>query len=105
MLRAYLIREGRLIDRVAIGPRGGGLKRIERVLDDHFFFAPDGPTVVPGPDLDVEIVVRWLGANRDRVVAFDPTDLGSSREVIERLWWFLGQGGPLDPDGAPIHTR
>ena len=105
VLRAYLIRAGRLIDRVAIGPKGGGLKRVGRVLDDHFFFAPAGPTVVPGPDLNVELVVRWLGANRDRVVAFDPTDLGSSSEVLERLRWFLSQGGPLDPDGTPIHTR
>ena len=105
VLRAYLIREGRLIDRVAIGPRGGGLRKIERILEDRFFSTPSGPTTVAGPDLEVEVIVRWLAANRDRVVAFDPTDLKTTREVIERLRWFLGQGGPFDPDGSPILTR
>ena len=106
VLRAFLIRKGRLLDRVPIGPRGGGLARIRRVLDNHFFSAPSGPVPLDdGPDLDVEVVVRWLAANRDRVVAFDPTDLKSSREVIERLRWFLGQGSPFDPDGVPILNR
>ena len=85
-----------------LGPRGGGLRRIARILNDHFFSTPEGPHVIEGPDLDVQIVVRWLSANRDRVVAFDPTDLGSSEEVIERLEWFLHQGGLFDPDGVPI---
>lgn len=105
VLRAYLIREERLLDRVDIGPRGGGLKRIRRLLDDHFFSVPDGPTPATGPDLDVEIVVRWLAANRDAVVAFDPTDLPDSGEVVDRLRWFLGQGSPFDTDGSPIHSR
>ena len=105
VLRAYLIHEGRLIDRIGIGPRGGGLKRIERVLEDRFFFAPDGPTPVSGPDLDVELVVRWLAANRDRAVAFDPTSLPSAREVTDRLRWFLDQGSPFDPDEGPMFTR
>ena len=105
MLRAYLIRDARLVGRISIGPRGGGLKRIERILEDYFFSAPAGPTVVAGPDLDVEIVARWLSANRDRVVAFDPTDLGASNEVIERLRWFLAQGRPIDTDGSPITPR
>jgi hypothetical protein len=90
---------------VAIGRRGGGLKRIERCLDDHFFFVPQGPSPVTGPDLDVEVVVRWLAANRDRVVAFDPTDLPSAREVTDRLRWFLAQPNPFDPEGRPIHQR
>lgn len=105
VLRAYLIRRGRLIDRVGIGPRGGGLRRIRRVLDDYFFSVPLGPTTLGGPDLDVEVVARWLAANRDRVVAFDPTELRTSDEVIERLRWFLAQGSPFDPDGSPIHRR
>lgn len=106
VLRAFLIREGRLIDRVPIGPRGGGLARIRRVLDNHYFSVPSGPAPIDdGTDLDVEVVVRWLAANRDRVVAFDPTDLKTSREVIERLRWFLSQGSPFDPDGAPILKR
>lgn len=105
VLRAYLIRDGRLVGRVGIGPRGGGLARIERILDDRFFLAPDGPTPAAGPDLDVELIVRWLAANRDRVVAFDPTDLRSSREVIDRLRWFLAHGGPFDTDGSPIQPR
>jgi hypothetical protein len=105
VLRAYLINRGRLLGRVGIGPRGGGLRRIERLLEDHFFSVPVGPATVGGPDLDVEIVARWLAANRDLVVAFDPTELRSTREVIERLRWFLHQGGPFDGDGAPIISR
>lgn len=105
VLRAYLIRHGRLLDRVGIGPRGGGLPRIRRVLDDHYFSLPLGPTTTGGPDLDVEVVVRWLAANRDRVVAFDPTELRGSDEVIERLRWFLAQGSPFDPDGTPVYRR
>jgi hypothetical protein len=105
VLRAYLIREGRLVARVGLGPRGGGLRRVQRLLDDHFFSIPTGPTPVGGADLDVEIVARWISANRDRVVAFDPTELRASQEVVERLRWFLAQGSPFDPDGMPIHRR
>jgi hypothetical protein len=105
VLRAYLIRNGRLVDRVGIGPRGGGLRHIRRALDDHFFSTPLGPTTTGGPDLDVEIVARWLAGNRDRVVAFDPTELRTSEEVLERLRWFLGQGGPFDSNGSPIFSR
>jgi hypothetical protein len=105
VLRAFLIRDGRLVGRVGIGPRGGGLQRVERILEDYFFSAPVGPTTVPGPDLDVEVVARWLKTHRDSVVAFDPTDLGNAREVIERLRWFLDQGTPFDPDGSPVFRR
>lgn len=105
VLRAYMIREGRLLARIGIGPRGGGLTRVRRLLDDHYFSAPSGPTPATGAGVDVEIVVRWLAANRDRVVAFDPTELRSSDEVIERLKWFLARGGPFDSDGSPILAR
>ncbi len=104
-LRAFLVREGRLVGRVALGPRGGGLRRIARLLDDYFFFAPDGPTPAAGPEIDVELVVRWLGRNRDRVVAFDPTSLRSAREVTERLRWFLERGSLVDAEGRPILGR
>ncbi len=105
VLWAYLLRDGRLLGRVGIGPRGGGLRRIERVLETRFFSYVPGPTDLPGPDLDVELVVRWLASHRDRVVAFDPTHLRSSREVIARLRAFLARGGPFEPDGTPIHVR
>lgn len=105
LLRAYLIHEGRLVGRIGIGPRGGGLRRIERVLHDYFFFAPEGPTPPAGPDLDVELVVRWLATARDRVVAFDPTSLRSPHEVVTRLRWFLNQGSPFDPEGDPVFPR
>ncbi len=105
VLRATLIRNERLVARIDIGPRGRGLTQIARVLDDWFFFMPDGPTEATGPDLDVEVVVRWLSANRDRVVAFDPTDLRSSREVLLRLRWFLDRGSPFDGDGSPVFSR
>jgi hypothetical protein len=105
VLRAFLVRHGRLLARVGIGPRGGGLRRIRRILDDHYFGGPERPTPTAGPDLDVEVVVRWISANRDKVVAFDPTELQSSRDVIERLEWFLIQGSPFDPDGSPVHRR
>jgi hypothetical protein len=105
VLRAFLIRDGRLIDRVGIGPRGGGLKKIERILRDRFFSFGDGPTTPSGPDLDVEMVARWLAAHRDRVVAFDPTDLVTPEEVTDRLRWFLARGSPFEPDGSPILSR
>jgi hypothetical protein len=104
-LRAYLIHEGRLLARVGIGPRGGGLRRIERILEDRFFSFVPGPTSVPGPELDVELIARWLGSHRDRVVAFDPTHLRSAGEVIGRLRLFLEQGGLFEPDGTPIRVR
>jgi len=105
VLRAYLLREGRLLDRVPLGPRGGGLARVERLLDGYFF--ETGPRVRGrvGNAVDVEVVGRWLAAHRERVVAFDPTHLRSSAEVVARLRWFL-QGGPLtDPTGRPVVPR
>jgi hypothetical protein len=105
VLRAYLIRDGRLIDKVGIGPRGGGLRRIERLLEDYFFAVPWGPTAVPGPDLDVELITRWLAQNRDRAVAFDPTNLPGPRDVSERIRCFLTAETLLDPDGSPTLIR
>jgi len=105
VLRAYLIRDGRLIDKVGIGPRGGGLRRIERLLEDYFFAVPWGPTATPGPDLDVEIITRWLAQNRDRAVAFDPTNLPGPRDVSERIRCFLTAETLLDPDGSPTLIR
>jgi hypothetical protein len=105
VLRAYLLREGRLLDRIPLGPRGGGLGRVGRLLDGHFF--ETGPRVRgrAGDPVDVEVVGRWLAAHRERVVAFDPTHLRSSTEVVDRLRWFL-RGGPLvDPTGRPVVPR
>lgn len=98
----YLVRDGRLIDRVPLGPRSGGLRRVERLLETHFFDPRPGPESSASTDIDVELLARWLAIHRDRVVAFDPTHHKSSREVVARLRWFLN-GGPLrDPDGTPI---
>ncbi len=105
VLRAYLLKDGVLVGNIGIGPRGAGLSRIERILTDHFFSVPMGPTPTAGPEVEVEVVTRWLAAHRDRAVAFDPTDLGSSHEVIRRLQWFLDRGSPFEPDGTPILTR
>lgn len=105
VLRAYLILDGRLLDRVAIGPRGGGLRRVERILEDRFFSFRPGPSSERAEDVDVECIARWLAAHRDRAVAFDPTHLRSSREVVARLRWFLDRGGLADPDGTPVLTR
>ena len=90
---------------VGIGPRGGGIAKVERLLENHYFSAASGPETIAGPDVDVEIVTRWLQANRDRVVAFDPTDMPCAREVTDRLRWFLSQGSLFDSDGSPIVTR
>lgn len=105
VLRAFLLRDGRLVGRVAIGRRGRGLRRVERILEDHFFGFEDRPVPAGGDDVDVELVGRWLAANRDRVVAFDPTDLRSASDVIDRLRWFLRSGTLLDEQGNPILTR
>lgn len=105
VIRAYLVRDGRLIDRVGIGPRGGGLRRIARLLETRFFSDEPGPSSVPGPEMDVELVARWLATHRHRAVAFDPTHLRSTREVIARLHLFLSAGSLFEPDGTPIHPR
>ncbi len=110
VLRAYLIRNGRWVGKVAIGPRGGGLKQIRRLLDQSFFDL-EGPhgEIQPARDsaerIDLELVTRWLAANRDRAVTFDPTDLKTSEEVILRLKAFLQHGEPSDPDGLPFLGR
>ena len=82
----------------------GGLAKVERILEDHFFMAPFGPTEIPGPSVDVEVVVRWLAKNRDRVVAFDPTDFPAAQDVTDRLRWFLSNGSPFDADGTGVIT-
>lgn len=105
ILRAWLIRRGRLLDTVSLGPRGGGIKRIERVLERGFFDPQPGPVSRRPKEVDVEIVARWLSEHRDRVVAFDPTHLRSSAEVVARLQWFLDRGALVDPEGSPILPR
>jgi hypothetical protein len=105
VLRAYLLREGRLVGRVPLGPRGGGLRRVSRLLEDHFFGAEERPSPVAGDAVDVELLGRWLGAHRDRVVAFDPTDLRSADEVVARLRRFLDREALLDPQGHPVRPR
>jgi GIY-YIG catalytic domain-containing protein len=105
VLRAWLIREGQLLDSVSLGPRGGGLRRIERVLRDEFFDPRDGPRSRRARPVDVEIVARWLSEHRDRAVAFDPTHLKTTDEVVSRLRWFLDRGALHDPEGSPILPR
>jgi hypothetical protein len=105
VLRAWLIREGELLDSVSLGPRGGGLRRIERVLRDEFFDPRQGPRSKRARLVDVEIVARWLAEHRDKAVAFDPTHLKSTDEVVSRLRWFLDRGALHDPEGSPILPR
>ncbi len=105
ILRAWLIREGQLLDSVPLGPRGGGLRRIERVLQDEFFDPREGPRSARSRPVDVEIVARWLAEHRDKAVAFDPTHLKTTDEVVSRLRWFLERGALRDPEGSPILPR
>ena len=105
VLRAWLIREGQLLDAVPLGPRGGGLRRIARILEDEFFSPREGPRAARARPVDVELVARWLAENRDKAVAFDPTHLRTTDEVVARLRWFLERGELSDPDGSPILPR
>jgi hypothetical protein len=105
VLRAWLIREGQLLDVVPLGPRGGGLRRIERVLQDEFFDPREGPRSARSKPIDVEIVARWLAEHRDKAVAFDPTHFKTTDDVVSRLRWFLERGALRDPEGSPILPR
>ena len=105
VLRAWLIREGQLLDSVPLGRRGGGLRRIERVLRDEFFDPKAGPRSARSRPIDVEIVARWLAEHRDKAVAFDPTHLKTADDVVLRLRWFLERGALQDPEGSPILPR
>jgi hypothetical protein len=104
-LRAYLVRDGMLLAKVPLGPRGGGVRRVERLLEDRFFSYRPGPSSEDEVAVDVELIARWLAAHRDSVVALDPTHFAQASDVAERLRWFLARGGLVDPDGAPIHVR
>ncbi len=105
VLWAYFVRDAELVDKVGIGPKGRGLKRVERILEDHFFVFRPGPAASRPVEVDVDLIARWLAAHRDRAVAFDPTDLPSAREVVLRLEWFLKGGALSDPGGAPGFPR
>jgi hypothetical protein len=105
VLRAWLIREGNLLDAVPLGPRGGGLKRIARILESEFFSPRSGPRSLQARPVDVELIARWLSEHRDRAVAFDPTHLRTTDEVIARLQWFLDRRELSDGDGSPILPR
>lgn len=105
VIRATLIRNGVLLDRLPLGPRGGGLRRVARLLEDQFFSYRPGPASSRGTPVDIELIARWIAAHRDRVVAFDPTHLRSAEEVVARLRWFLDGGALADPDGSPILPR
>jgi len=104
-LRAWLIHDGQLLDVIPLGPRGDGLKRITRVLEASFFDRRTGPTSARSRDVDIELIARWLGEHRDKVVAFDPTHLRSVDDVVARLRWFLDRGALVDPEGSPILPR
>lgn len=104
-LRAYLIRDGQLVEKVAIGPGRRGLRRLERILEDRFFSYRPSPSSTRETEVDVDLVARWLAEHRDRAVAFDPTDLPSAREVILRLEWFLSGAPLMDPTGLPTLPR
>jgi hypothetical protein len=104
-LRAWLIRGGHLLDTIAIGPRGGGLKRVARVLERSFFDGGSGPAAERPKPVDIELLARWLAEHRDEVVAFDPTHLRTAEEVVLRLRWFLERGVLSDPEGSPILPR
>ena len=105
VLRAWLIRDGQLLDAVPLGPRGGGLARIARILESEFFSPRGGPRSSKARPVDVELVARWLAENRDKAVAFDPTHLKTTEEVVERLRWFLDRRELSDGDGSPILPR
>jgi hypothetical protein len=104
-LRAWLIRDGCLLDTIPLGPRGGGLKRITRVLESSFFDRRSGPSAIRSREVDVELIARWLGEHRDKAVAFDPTHLRTADEVVARLRWFLDRGALVEPEGSPILPR
>ena len=97
VLRAFLVHEEHLVGRVAIGPRGGGLAKVRSVLEQRFFGQASS---AGGPSLDGEIVARWLVAH-ERVVAFDPTDLPSADDVIDRLRTLLRRQVLIDVEGPP----
>jgi len=105
VVRAWLIRDGRLVDSVPLGRRGGGLKRIGRTLESEFFDPHAGPRSTRSRPVDVEIIARWLAEHRDEVVAFDPTHLRTAEEVVARLEWFLARGSLREPEGSPILPR
>ena len=105
VVRAWLIRDGRLVDSVPLGKRGGGLKRIARTLESDFFDPRAGPRSTRSRPVDVEIIARWLAEHRDDVVAFDPTHLRTAEEVVARLEWFLARGSLREPEGSPILPR
>lgn len=105
ILRAWLIRDGELLDSVPLGRRGGGLKRIERILRDEFFDPKRGPRSGRSRPIDVEIVARWLAQHKEKAVAFDPTHLRTCDDVVSRLRWFLDRGVLRDPEGSPILPR
>ena len=97
VLRVFLVRTGRLVGRVAIGRRCGGLSRLRTLLDERYF-RPASET--GGADLDGEIVARWLAAH-ERVIAFDPTDLPSADDVVERLRTLARRQVLIDVEGPP----
>src|SRR4029078_3709225 len=82
VLKAYLVRDGALVDGIPLGPRGGGLRRGERVLDSFFCDPRPGPETATPTAVDVDLIARWLAAHQDRVVAFDPTHHKTAREVV-----------------------
>jgi hypothetical protein len=104
VLRAYLLRDGQLLARVPLGPKGGGVRKVERLLEDRFFSYRPGPEADEATAVDVELIARWLAAHRDSVVALDPTHFERASDVAEKLRWFLSRG-LVDPGGAPIHVR
>ena len=55
--------------------------------------------------MDVELVARWLKDHGDKAVAFDPTHLRTTDEVVARLRWFLEHGELREGDGSPILPR
>lgn len=86
-IRVHLIRQGRLMARVLVGPKGAGRRRLRTLIEAIYFTAESSrnrPSRRRPAGNPHALIASWLKRQPGLVPAFDPTDSPGPEEAFDR---------------------